>query len=267
MAPSQKIIYHWLTPFLTKLYKWASRVRPLEMAMDFVMVGVFPNIGIPFLESVRTAGSMEQDWDNRARVNALITATGEADENRAEASAIKALQTRILKGVDVDKMSIVLEIGCGIGNLLKPLSSVVKEAHGVDISGEMIKLAKEGLKHCSNVFLHKTDGRLDMFPDSYFDFVFSSGVFIHFPSKPLVYEYFKEAARVLEPDGIFRFHVDGRSYLKWRSHKGGTLRGVVFKPEEIRENLERYGFQVHEMAGLNSLDMWVTATRDKTELD
>jgi SAM-dependent methyltransferase len=256
--------FRQLNPVLVKSTRALSRVRLFEMALDLFMTKLFPNIGIPFLESARSTSSMEGDWDTRANVGALIAATGEADEKKAEASAVKALETRILKGVDLDRCVAVLEIGCGIGNLLKPLSALVKEAHGVDISGEMLRLAGERLRDCPNVFLHKTDGYLGMLQDNYFGLVFSSGVFIHFPSKLLVYEYFKEVARVLKPGGIFRFHVDGRYYLRWRRQKGGTLRGVVFNPEEIRENLERYDLAVRDITGAGSSAMWTTAILAKS---
>ncbi|HLC30379.1 MAG TPA: class I SAM-dependent methyltransferase [Dehalococcoidia bacterium] len=263
MASARKFLYQRLNPALVRLYNILRRLKPVEMALDLLLTRLFPDIGIPFLEATRSTGSMEGDWDNRAKLDALLAATGEATETEAEASALKALETHILKGVPLDRTSTVLEIGCGIGNLLKPLSAQVKEAHGVDISGEMLRQAAGHTKGCPNVVLHKTEGRLDMFPDSFFDFVFSSGVFIHFPEKPLVYDYFKEAARVLKPGGVFRFHVDGRSHLAWRSKKGGTLRGVVFTSEELRENLGMYRFQVQDMTGAGSLDMWTTAVVDK----
>lgn len=234
------------------------------MALDLFMSKLFPNIGIPFLESVGSTGSMEGDWDTRAKVDALIAATGEADEKKAEISAVQALETRILQGIDLGRDVAILEIGCGIGNLLKPLSVMVREVHGVDISGEMLRCAAERLRDCPDVFLHKTEGRLDMLEDNYFDCVFSSGVFIHFPRKSMVYEYFREAARVLKPGGILRFHVDGRYYLRWRRRRGGTLRGVVFNPEELRENLEKYNFRVKEITGSDSMDMWTTAVLNRS---
>ncbi|MDO8717306.1 MAG: class I SAM-dependent methyltransferase [Dehalococcoidales bacterium] len=259
----RKSLYHKLNPILVKLYKVMCRFRPFEMVLDFTAWKLFRNTGIPFLESIHSTGSAELDWDTRAKVDGLITATGQANEEKAGASAIKAVENRILRGLQVDRHFVVLEIGCGIGNLLKPMASQVGEAHGVDISGEMLRLAAERLKGYSNIFLHKTDGSLAMFTDDYFDIVFSSGVFIHFPSKPMVYEYFKEAARVLKPGGIFRFNMDGRNYLRWRRKEGGTLRGVVFDSAEIRENLEKCGFRVQDMSGMNSLDMWATAVLPK----
>jgi cyclopropane fatty-acyl-phospholipid synthase-like methyltransferase len=202
---------------------------------------------------------MEHDWDVRAQFDPLNSSTGCMTPEAAEASADEALHGRILKGVNITRESIVLEIGCGMGNLLKPLSPRVSEAHGVDISGEMIRRASEHLGNCPNVHLHKTPGGLGMLPDTYFDFVFSSGVFIHFPEKSLVYEYFREASRVLKFSGMFRFHVDGRSYLRWRRRKGGSLRGVVFTSAEIRENLENHDFRVLDIVGENTAEMWTTA--------
>jgi len=259
MKKIRNTCYRWIAPVLINFYILICKVRIFEIIIDPIVVKFSPNIGIPLLEATHSNSSMEQDWDNRAKVNALITATSVSDEKKAEVLGAKGIETIILKGICLDKNSVVLEIGCGIGNLLKILSIHVKEIHGVDISGEMLKIAREYCKDYPNITLHKTEGLLDMFPEHYFDFVYSSGVFIHFPSKPLVYEYFKETARVLKSGGTFRFHVDGRNYLKWRRQKGGTVRGVVFNSDEIKENLEKYGFRIMEITGANTPAMWSTA--------
>jgi len=174
------------------------------------------------------------------------------------AQALANLDSRILQGINLNKESMVLEIGCGLGTYLKLLSPRVGEIHGIDISGEMLKQAKERIRDCSNVFLYKTGGQLDMFPSRHFDYVYSVGVFQHFPAKYLVYDYFRETSRVLRIGGAFTFHVDGRYYLKWRRIKGGTARGVVFSPAEIRENLEKYGFQVNDIRGENTIGMIIS---------
>ena len=226
--------------------------------MDMVITRLFPNVGLPFLESVRGTGSMERDWDNRAKIGAQISVTGTASVEEEQAQARLNLDNRILQGINLNKGSVVLEIGCGLGTYLKLFSGRVKEVHGVDISGEMLKKAKERLRDCSNVFLYKTEGQLDMFPNRHFDFVYSVGVFQHFPSKHLVYGYFRDTSRVLKVGGEFAFHVDGRYYLKWRRIKGGTARGVVFSPAEVRENLEKYGFQINNIREENTIGMIVS---------
>jgi cyclopropane fatty-acyl-phospholipid synthase-like methyltransferase len=167
---------------------------------------------------------MEGDWDTRAKVDALIAATGEADEKKAGISAVQALKTRILKGVDLNRDVTILEIGCGIGNLLKSFSVMVREVHGVDISGEMLRLAAERLRDCPNVFLHKTEGKLDMLEDNYFDCVFSSGVFIHF-AQTRWYPSFSCGWQVLS-----QMATPERWDSSWR---GLQSRGIERKPGEI----------------------------------
>jgi SAM-dependent methyltransferase len=190
-----------------------------------------------------------------------MAATGESNEARAIAGAQHALEAYIPLGTGLNDSSVVLEIGCGVGNLLRPLSRMVKEAHGVDISGEMLRRAHELSAGYANVFYHKTSGRLGMFADAWFDFVYSSGVFIHFPEKALVYAYTQEAHRVLKTGGTLRVHVDGRNYLWWRRQKGGTVRGIVFCTEEIVTILTTQGFTNVSVVGEDSPAMWVTAQR------
>jgi SAM-dependent methyltransferase len=204
---------------------------------------------------------MEGDWDARARLNPIMAATGESNEARAIAAAHHALEAYILWGIGLNDSSVVLEIGCGIGNLLRPLSRMVKEAHGVDISGEMLRRGHELSVGYANVFYHKTSGHLGMFTNGRFDFVYSSGVFIHFPEKALVYAYTQEAHRVLKGGGTLRVHIDGRNYLRWRRQKGGTVRGVVFSAEEIVTILTTQGFTNISVVGEDSPAMWVTARR------
>jgi SAM-dependent methyltransferase len=259
ISPGIKGVHRRLTRGLGKAYRVIVRFRVFEIGVDYVLWKFFRNASIPFLESSRTTGDMEHDWDVRATFDPLNSATGCMTAGEAEASAEEALHGRILRGVNITGESVVLEIGCGMGNLLKQLAPLVSKAYGVDISGEMIRRASEHLRDCTNVSLHKTTGGLAMFPDNYFDFVFSSGVFIHFPDKSLVYEYFREVSRVLKPSGVFRFHVDGRSYLRWRRRNGGSLRGVVFTAAEIRDNLDAYGFRDPAIVGENTLEMWTTA--------
>jgi ubiquinone/menaquinone biosynthesis C-methylase UbiE len=49
-----------------------------------------------------------------------------------------------------------LEIGCGPGRLMRPLSRHFGEIHGVDISDEMIALAREKLRDIPHAHAHHT---------------------------------------------------------------------------------------------------------------
>src|SRR5271166_3066007 len=51
-----------------------------------------------------------------------------------------------------------LEIGCGPGRLMKPLSQDFGEIHGVDVSDEMIRLARERLRDIPHAHVHTVTG-------------------------------------------------------------------------------------------------------------
>ena len=101
----------------------------------------------------------------------------------------------------IEPNSVVLDIGCGIGRVEKFLASHCKEVHGIDVSGRMVKLAKQRLKDINNLFFYKTNGRdLSIFPDNKFDFVFSIIVLQHL-AKEDAYIYIEEIHRVLKTNG------------------------------------------------------------------
>ena len=103
-----------------------------------------------------------------------------------------------------------LEIGCGPGRLMKPLSRHFGEIHGVDVSDEMIRLARERLADIPHAHVHATNGAsLAQFADESFDFVYSYAVFQHIPSRDVVLEYMREIRRVLKPGGFFRGQFNG----------------------------------------------------------
>ncbi|HVW10854.1 MAG TPA: class I SAM-dependent methyltransferase, partial [Bryobacteraceae bacterium] len=72
------------------------------------------------------------------------------------------------------KMRRALEIGCGPGRLLRPMSRYFDQIYGVDVSDAMVKLAREKLAGVPNAFPYAIAGSdLKMFPDAHFDFVYS----------------------------------------------------------------------------------------------
>src|SRR5207253_973524 len=95
----------------------------------------------------------------------------------------------------------VLEIGCGVARIGRELAPSCGEWHGVDISGNMIRHARERTKDIPNVFLHELpESNLSIFPDNFFNSVYSSIVFMHL-EKPDVFIYLRDAYRVLKPGG------------------------------------------------------------------
>jgi cyclopropane fatty-acyl-phospholipid synthase-like methyltransferase len=206
---------------------------------------------------------MREDWDLRARENApFYVCTTAADSAAAfEASGERDLEAQVLDGLDVSPGWRVLEIGCGVGRLVRPLAGRVARVVGVDLSEAMLARARDHCEGLPNVELVRTDGGLDSFPDAAFDFVFSYIVFQHLPRKAYAERYFRDAFRVLVAGGIFRVQVDGRSRQFFRRWIADSWSGVVFSAPELRRRLERVGFRVDEIRGEGTQYLRATAVK------
>jgi len=223
---------------------------------------------VPFTRSLlgrlwRRRETMRADWDRRARQNApFFVCTTASDSLEAfAASGERDLEEKVLDGLAVSPSWRVLEIGCGVGRLVRPLSGRVARVVGVDLSGEMLQRAREYCTGLTNVELHSTDGRLDFLPDGSFDFVFSHIVFQHLPRKAYAERYFREAFRLLLPGGVLRVQVDGRSRQVFRRWVADSWSGVVFSARELSQRLERVGFRVTEVKGAGTQYLRATAVK------
>src|SRR5579863_5289344 len=149
---------------------------------------------------------MRDDWNQRAREDAhFYVAFGRRFQNEeafdaTTADVLPSLETELKRfPKDANRRAWrALEIGCGPGRLIKPLSRHFGEIHGVDVSDEMIRLARERLAHIPHAHVHATNGAsLAQFADESFQFVYSYAVFQHIPSRDVVLEYMREIRRVL----------------------------------------------------------------------
>ena len=98
-----------------------------------------------------------------------------------------------------------LDFGCGMGRLTAALAGYFRESVGVDISEEMIKLARESHPNCTFVFNDQV--HLSVFPDGYFDFIYSAIVLQHLPTEEIIAAYIRDFLRVLVPGGLLVFQV------------------------------------------------------------
>lgn len=75
----------------------------------------------------------------------------------------------------LNKNSVVLEIGCSWGRVIKALAPYCKKFIGIDNSPIEIKEAKSFLKNIKNVEVFLEDGKETHFPDDYFDVIVIGG--------------------------------------------------------------------------------------------
>jgi SAM-dependent methyltransferase len=206
---------------------------------------------------------MRADWNQRARDDAhYFVAFGGLDQDEAEFLATAADVLRSIEGQlkrlpasDDRRTWRALEIGCGPGRLIKPLSRHFGEIHGVDVSDEMIRLARQRLADIPQAHFHATNGStLAQFASESFHFVYSYAVFQHIPSRDVVLEYMREIRRVLKPGGIFHGQFNSRA------HAGDpdTWTGVCFSADDIRAFTRENGLQLMYLEGEGTQYMWTT---------
>jgi len=104
---------------------------------------------------------------------------------------------------DLSPEGIFLDLGCGIGRIVRYVAPRVKEYWGLDISENMIKLATEEHRNYDNVrFVVGNGTDLECLNDETFDYVFTFLLFQHI--LPINTEsYVNETYRVLKKEGTF----------------------------------------------------------------
>lgn len=209
----------------------------------------------------RVHAQMREEWNERAREDAhYYVAFGRRDQDNEEffatgAGLVKEMASE-LKRLPSGKDLRALEIGCGPGRLLRPMSAYFAEIHGVDVSDEMVARARGNLAGVPNAFAQVASGSdLAMFPDAHFDFVYSYAVFQHIPSHEVVFSYLRETVRVLRPGGVARLQINGlpkssKSYTTWE--------GVRVDAGEVREFAASHGIELLALTGVETQYMWTT---------
>ncbi len=205
---------------------------------------------------------MRADWNQRASEDAnYYVAFGRREQEEAEFFSTAA---DVVRGLELDLKRFsgrgaALEIGCGPGRLLRPMSRHFQEIHGVDVSDAMIKLARERLKGTPNAFPHHSSGSdLKLFPDEKFDYVYSYAVFQHIPSGDVVFNYLREARRVLKTGGILRCQING---LPPTAKQYDTWSGVRITPEQIAQFTLDHDFQMLALEMIHTQYMWLTCRK------
>lgn len=105
---------------------------------------------------------------------------------------------------DIDS---VLEVGCGVGRLLKELNVFIPNCVGFDASVDMVRESAEYCKD-TNIKILKCDGNgLIPYQNAEFDCCFSIITFQHIPNTDTVKLYISEMYRLLKPNGIIKFQI------------------------------------------------------------
>jgi SAM-dependent methyltransferase len=193
---------------------------------------------------------------------------------------------QILEGIPLAANWTCLEIGCGIGRLMRELAPRCARVVGIDLSARMAAWSRAYLADFPNAEVRVNDGRsLPGVADASVDFVYSHLAFQHITLFEVVEDYLAEIRRALVPGGYCRIQNwrDARKPLEesfkdmirpllgrgryrssrcWTWHEGRAVKfgGVVFHPRTWRRLLRRHGLRVTDLRVGVGHDFWMWTT-------
>jgi SAM-dependent methyltransferase len=177
---------------------------------------------------------MRRFWDRRAREDAFYFVDNrlrfrDPDVERFWKEGDVALDSVLsAAGKEVRPGDSVVDIGCGVGRLSRPLAARASEVWAVEISAEMLELARRYNPGLENVQWLLGDGHsLAGIADESVDGIVSLVVFQHIPDPKVVLSYVREMGRVLKPGGWAAFHVSNDPNVHRAPGLMARIRGVL----------------------------------------
>jgi ubiquinone/menaquinone biosynthesis C-methylase UbiE len=172
------------------------------------------------------------------------------EESEDETSAHEAI---IFEGIANGGMC--LEIGAGVGRLLKRAAKRFKIAMGVDYSQPLARISNDYLHGTPNAWIFIGDGWLLPCFSGTVDFVYSYTCFHHMPKLEIVKSNIRETYRVLKSGGVCRIHT------LIGNRDSGRYDGWVFgSPLEFWSEFAAVGFK-KEKFDVTGASLWVTAKK------
>jgi SAM-dependent methyltransferase len=213
---------------------------------------------------------MSAYWDDCAQDNAMRHIA--TDDWQSEAVFHKCGErdlANLLKNLDGEFLNShdkqVLEIGCGIGRMMKPFTMWYPDLNitGVDVSEEMLRKGRARLKEFKNVTFLRSNGKdLKIFEDNSFNFIYSYVVLQHIPRK-FVHSYFGEVSRILDEKGFFVFQMPMRTEERKPPEPPDsdfrTLR--YYSLEDVHMLCRSKGLTIVNTTRCSEDSLWFTATK------
>lgn len=188
------------------------------------------------------AKSHKEDWENLATTDPLWAIASDPSKKGGRWDLDEFLQTGIEEAARVMdraaglglplRRESCLDFGCGVGRVIRALSSYFKHSVGVDISEKMLEMARRINPDCT--FFNLADFA---FPESQFDLVYSNIVLQHQPSRAIALHYIKQFVKMLAPGGLAIFqlptHIPLKNRIQPRRRLYGFLRATGVSPETL----------------------------------
>ncbi|MBN2491485.1 MAG: class I SAM-dependent methyltransferase [Planctomycetes bacterium] len=196
-------------------------------------------------------------WDeiasDRAEAYRLVD---ESQSEEALAAHGKTQAKYVVEGLRIGPGDVVLDLGCGVGRIGKEVAPRAGKWVGVDVSANMVALARERMHGLPNVEVRVVSGAdLAPIPTASIDKIYCHAVFIHMDKEDF-YSYLVEARRVLKPGGLFYFDVWNLchevGWLRWQYERAlyatraerPIHRNQFSTPDEVRMMVRMAGLEL-----------------------
>jgi ubiquinone/menaquinone biosynthesis C-methylase UbiE len=174
----------------------------------------------------------------------------------------KVIMPNLLRLLDLQKTDTVLELGCGEGIFTREISSAAKSVTGLDLSSELIKIAKEKAKaeKKNNIDYVVASAHQSNLPNAHFD---KAIIILALQNMREFNETVAELNRVLKPGGKAflvlnhpAFRITGKSHWQFDDQKNLQYRRldgymtevtnkIDMKPGTQRKTKDQYTFSFH----------------------
>ncbi len=196
----------------------------------------------------KLARRMKDDWDRRVNHDYRFwMSDGHSDDAAMWESGERDFGI-ITQGIAGTSEKVILELGCGVGRLLKPAVTRYKRVIGFDVSSSAIQKAKQLIGEPANLELYVGNG-FDLQPvaDGCVDVAFSYAALTSMPTD-VIANYLREMHRVLKPGGQCRLQVYTGS--EYRVCEDDTLHVRCYAEKNLRMALELAGFKLLSLTEL-----------------
>lgn len=152
----------------------------------------------------------------------------------------------IKKYIKIKSGAVILDLGCGLGNLIKYFTNTKAKIYGIDISPKSIAYSKRSVRSKNIIFQVQSAHSLK-FRGNYFDAVIGNGILHHIDLKKAL----PEILRVLKPGGKIFFSepnlINPEIYLErkipfLRKLVGNSPNETAFTRWQIKKILEKFKF-------------------------
>lgn len=196
-------------------------------------------------------------WEQAAATaqGAMTAVDGSPDEETLQVTG-RWTAGQVAHALLLQKSDRVLELGCGVARVGRELAPLCGRWQGVDISENMLRVARSRTAHLTNVEFHPLSrASLSLFPESTFDKAYSVAVLIHLDKEDM-FLYLRELARVLQPGGLLYFDTWNLAHevgwQRWlmevehwaasdQSQRKDVARNQFCVPEEVRLYVHKAG--------------------------